>query len=81
MLSNGRGLNTSGSINIPGGTLAPNISVVRRFVLCIQSGGSFRFFVNVETLPYTQKIRPARRLAGRSLTKELTPRLRRGEIF
>ncbi len=48
---NGGGLNTSGIINLPGGTLAPNSTVDVRFVLGIQTGGRFRFLINVEALP------------------------------
>ncbi|HEX8069048.1 MAG TPA: Calx-beta domain-containing protein [Pyrinomonadaceae bacterium] len=47
----GGGLNTSGVVNIPGGMLGPNATIDVRFVLGVETGGRFRFFVNVEGLP------------------------------
>ncbi|HEX8073015.1 MAG TPA: S8 family serine peptidase [Pyrinomonadaceae bacterium] len=47
----GGGLNSSLTVQLPGGTLAPNASVNVQFTLGVQQGGSFRFLVNVEALP------------------------------
>ena len=47
----GGGLNSTGTVAIPMGTLAPGASIDVRFVLGVQQGGRFRFFVNVEALP------------------------------
>jgi hypothetical protein len=44
----GGGLNSAYVVNLPGGALAPNASVNVQFVLGVQTGGSFRFLVNVE---------------------------------
>ncbi len=46
---NGGGLNAAAIINLPG-QLAVGASVDVRFVIGVQTGGSFRFFVNVEAL-------------------------------
>ena len=46
----GGGLNSSGALTVPV-TLMPGASVDVRFVLGVQTGGRFRFFVNVEALP------------------------------
>ena len=45
----GGGLNTALTVNLPGGALAPNASISVQFVLGVQTGGSFRFLVNVES--------------------------------
>lgn len=47
----GGGMNSSVTITIPGGTLAPGASVNVQFVLGVQQGGSYRFTVNTEALP------------------------------
>lgn len=47
----GGGLNSTVTITIPGGALAPNASVNVQFVLGVQQGGSYRFTVNTEALP------------------------------
>jgi hypothetical protein len=47
----GGGLNSSLTVALPGGTLAPGASVSVQFVLGVQQGGGFRFLVNVEALP------------------------------
>jgi hypothetical protein len=56
----GGGLNASGVVAIPGGTLAPGSSINVRFLLGVAQGGNFRFFVNVEafngsTVPFNGK--------------------------
>lgn len=48
---NGGGLNSALSIPVPGGVLVPNAAVNVQFLLGVQRGGTFRFFVNVEALP------------------------------
>lgn len=45
----GGGLNSSGVVAI--GVLSPGATIDVRFLLGVQSGGRFRFFVNVEALP------------------------------
>ncbi|HEX8071863.1 MAG TPA: alpha-amylase family glycosyl hydrolase [Pyrinomonadaceae bacterium] len=55
--ASGGGLNTSAVINLPG-AIQPNVSVDVRFLLGVQTGGRFRFLVNVEagnTPPGAQK--------------------------
>ena len=47
----GGGLNTSLVVNLPGGALANGASINVQFVLGVQTGGRFRFLVNVEALP------------------------------
>ncbi|HEX8070313.1 MAG TPA: M36 family metallopeptidase [Pyrinomonadaceae bacterium] len=50
---NGGGLNTSltvGTISMAS-PLAPNASINVQFLMGVQTGGSFRFFINVEALP------------------------------
>ncbi len=47
----GGGLNTTLTVAITGGTLAPGATVNVQFVLGVQQGGSFRFLINVEALP------------------------------
>jgi hypothetical protein len=47
---NGGGINSSLSVTLPG-PLAPGASVNVQFVLGVQSGGTFKFFVNIEALP------------------------------
>src|SRR5205085_9147699 len=47
----GGGLNSSLTVALPGGTLAPGASVNVQFVLGVQQAGSFRFLINVEALP------------------------------
>ena len=46
----GAGLNASTVVAIPGGALAMGSSINVRFLLGVASGGSFRFFINVEAL-------------------------------
>lgn len=46
----GGGLNSSATVFIPGGTLAPGTSIDVQLLLSVVRGGSFRFFVNVEAL-------------------------------
>ncbi|HEX8473962.1 MAG TPA: lamin tail domain-containing protein [Pyrinomonadaceae bacterium] len=49
---NGGGLNSSVTVDIPGdGQLLPGESINVEFALGVQSGGKFRFLVNVEALP------------------------------
>ena len=47
----GGGLNSSLTVALAGGALAPNASVSVQFVLGVQGSGSFRILVNVEALP------------------------------
>ncbi len=44
----GGGLNSSMMVTLPGGSIAANNSVDVQFVLGVERGGSFRFFINVE---------------------------------
>jgi hypothetical protein len=48
--SNGGGLNSSLTVVLPGGALAPGNSIDVQFLLGVQQQGSFRFLVNVEAL-------------------------------
>ena len=48
---NGGGLNTSVTTTLPGAGLAPGASISVQFLLGVQQGGTFRFFINVEALP------------------------------
>jgi uncharacterized protein len=48
---NGGGLNSSVTVAIPGGALAPNAPIDLHFLLGVQQGGNYRFFINVEALP------------------------------
>jgi predicted extracellular nuclease len=48
---NGGGLNSSLTVAIPGGALSQNGTIDLHFLLGVQQGGSFRFFINVEALP------------------------------
>lgn len=47
----GGGYNSTLSVALPGGGLAPNASVSVQFLLGIQQGGSFRFLIIIEALP------------------------------
>jgi hypothetical protein len=50
---NGGGINSSlaaGTV-LPAAPIAPGASINLRFLLGVQQGGSFRFFINVEALP------------------------------
>jgi subtilisin family serine protease len=47
----GGGLNSTLTVALPGGALAPGATVNVQFVLGVQQGGTFRFLVNVEALP------------------------------
>jgi hypothetical protein len=49
--TSGGGLNASGVVALPGGTLANGASINVRFVMGVAQSGRFRFFVNVEALP------------------------------
>ena len=48
---NGGGLNSTLTVVLPGGALAPGNSIDVQFLLGVQQQGSFRFLVNVEALP------------------------------
>ncbi len=48
---NGGGLNSSVTVTLPGGSLAAGAAIDVHFLLGVQQGGSFRFFINVEALP------------------------------
>jgi hypothetical protein len=48
---NGGGLNSTLSVVLPGGGLAPGNSIDVQFLLGVQEQGTFSFFVNVEALP------------------------------
>ncbi|HZH90615.1 MAG TPA: Calx-beta domain-containing protein [Pyrinomonadaceae bacterium] len=49
--SNGGGLNSTLSVDLQGGGLAPGSSIDVQFLLGVQEQGAFSFFVNVEALP------------------------------
>lgn len=51
MQSLGGGLNSTVTVQIPGGALAPNASINVQFLLGIQANGGYSFIVNVEALP------------------------------
>jgi tartrate-resistant acid phosphatase type 5 len=63
----GGGLNTALTVNLPGGALAPNASISVQFVLGVQTGGSFRFIVNVESATGSSALR-----GGRAFHKQRT---------
>ncbi|HYG12123.1 MAG TPA: lamin tail domain-containing protein, partial [Pyrinomonadaceae bacterium] len=48
---NGGGLNSTLTVALPGGGLAPGNSIDVQFLLGVQEQGGFSFFVNVEALP------------------------------
>ncbi|MCA1567468.1 MAG: cadherin-like domain-containing protein [Acidobacteria bacterium] len=48
---NGGGLNSTLTVVLPGGGLAPGNTIDVQFLLGVQEQGGFRFFVNVEALP------------------------------
>ena len=48
---NGGGLNSTVTVAIPGGALADGMTIDVHFLLGIQQGGTYRFFINVEALP------------------------------
>ncbi len=48
---NGGGLNSTLTVALPGGGLAPGNSIDVQFLLGVQEQGTFKFFVNVEALP------------------------------
>lgn len=48
---NGGGLNSSVTVALPGGAIAPGATIDIHFLLGVQQGGTFRAFVNVEALP------------------------------
>ncbi|HEX8129724.1 MAG TPA: Calx-beta domain-containing protein [Pyrinomonadaceae bacterium] len=50
---NGGGLNSSLTVVLPGGGLAPGSTIDVQFLLGVQEQGGFSFFVNVEALPGT----------------------------
>jgi uncharacterized repeat protein (TIGR01451 family) len=56
----GGGLNTSATVFLPGGALAPGASIDVQFLLSVVRGGNFRFFVNVEAISGAQS-RPQRK--------------------
>lgn len=47
----GGGLNTTGTVLLPGGGLAPGATIDVQLLLNVAQGGKFRFFVNVEAIP------------------------------
>jgi hypothetical protein len=49
--TNGGGLNSTLTVVLPGGALAPGNSIDVQFLLGVQEQGNFRFLVNVEALP------------------------------
>jgi len=53
---NGGGLNSSLTVVLPGGGLAPGNTIDVQFLLGVQENGQFSFFVNVEALPGTGTI-------------------------
>jgi hypothetical protein len=48
---NGGGLNSTLTVALPGGALAPGNTIDVQFLLGVQQQGNFRFLVNVEALP------------------------------
>ncbi|MDX6269981.1 MAG: large repetitive protein [Acidobacteriota bacterium] len=48
---NGGGLNSTLSVVLPGGGLAPGNTIDVQFLLGVQEQGAFSFFINVEALP------------------------------
>ncbi|HEX8634975.1 MAG TPA: Calx-beta domain-containing protein [Pyrinomonadaceae bacterium] len=48
---NGGGLNSTLTVTLPGGGLAPGNTIDVQFLLGVQQQGQFSFFVNVEALP------------------------------
>jgi hypothetical protein len=49
--ANGGGLNSTLTVALPGGALAPGNTIDVQFLLGVQQQGGFRFLVNVEALP------------------------------
>ena len=49
--TNGGGLNSTLTVALPGGALAPGNTIDVQFLLGVQQQGNFRFLVNVEALP------------------------------
>ena len=48
---NGGGLNSTVTVAIPGGAVASGMFIDVHFLIGVQQGGTYRFFVNVEALP------------------------------
>jgi hypothetical protein len=48
---NNAGLNSTVTVTLPGGGLAPGSSIDTQFLLNVFRSGSFRFFVNIEAVP------------------------------
>ena len=48
---NGGGYNSTVSVALPGGTLAPGAAVNVEFLLGVQTTGTFRFLIITEALP------------------------------
>ncbi|MFL6208977.1 MAG: hypothetical protein ACJ74W_09015 [Pyrinomonadaceae bacterium] len=72
--SGGGGLNSTITVALPGGALAPNGSVNVQFVLGVQQPGTFRFFINTEALPGLDGTAASRFVQKQSLGhKEFTP--------
>jgi hypothetical protein len=63
----GGGLNSSLTVQLPGGGLPNDTSINVQFVLGVQQEGNFRFFVNVEALPAPTAANPS--LAGKGTQK------------
>ena len=61
----GGGLNSSASLALPGGALAPGAAIDLQFLLGVQATGTFRFFVNVEGLTNPPTSAPGK--SGRKL--------------
>ncbi|PYS88073.1 MAG: hypothetical protein DMF64_21375 [Acidobacteria bacterium] len=73
----GGGLNSSATVTLPGGGLAAGNTIDVQFLLGVQTGGSFRFFVNIEglTSPPTNASKPtgAKELKPQPVAKTLAP--------
>ena len=61
----GGGLNSSASLALPGGGIAPGASIDVQFLLGVEMAGTFRFFVNVEGLTNPPTSAPGK--SGRKL--------------
>jgi hypothetical protein len=56
--ANGGGLNSTLTVALPGGALAPGNTIDVQFLLGVQQQGGFRFLVNVEALPESAEASP-----------------------
>ncbi len=74
----GGGLNSSVTVFLPGGALAPGASVDAQFLLSVVRGGNYRFFINTEALgnapPESRPQPDTRKLAARPLAVKTAAR-------